>query len=310
MKWFPIIQPELDPKFQLITQPPPGYDGGDTAQREGSFALCIALLHDLDQCEGSELLDMADRYAKVLTLLNDPNHKGWLRRWPDPSYWGGQSDRFSRDQAIPNVIAMGEMGQRKALKAFILNHLKRALLFSTNTRINAALPGTPAYAWKLPDLTVLGFWSLYIRAFRAWALYPLLLAFDLDFVVSAAIKVLIYGKDSTNNDDINLINCILQAEHAMPTPWSKLAKWIYRFRPYPANSGAATNPAQSLFKCVFPGQQPRSETRSDLRTLNEALLWIIMKFACPRCFAYLLAHPSLPGWKKCPSCGFCKKEKK
>lgn len=256
MKWFPIIQPELDPKFQLITQPPPGYDSGDTAQREGSFAFCIALLHDLDECDGAELLDMAERYGKVLALLNDPNHQGWLRRWPDPVFWAGQSDRFSRDQAIPNVIAMGEMAQFKALKAFMKDHLKRALLFATNTRENAAEPGTAAYAWKLPDLTALGFWSLYIRAFRAWALYPLLLVFDLDFVVSSAIKVLIYGKDPTNNDDINLINCILQAEHAMPTPWSKLAKWIYRFRPYPANAGIATNPAQACLNAYFRGSNP------------------------------------------------------
>jgi hypothetical protein len=275
MKWFPILQPWLDPKFQLITMPPPGYDGGDTAQREGSFALCIALLHDIDQCDGLELLTMADRYAIVLKMLNDPNHPGFLRRWPDPSFWAGLSDRFSRDQAIPNIIAMGEMAQYKALRAFLLNHLRRALLFATNTRENGVMPmpntlttlqkvqyffgwrpSTPVYAWALPDLTAIGFWSLYIRAFRAWALYPLLLVLDLDFVVTAIIKVLIYAKDPSNNDDINFINCILQAEHSMPTLWSKLAKWIYRKRPYPANPGAATNPAQACLNSYFRGTNP------------------------------------------------------
>lgn len=26
---------------------------------------------------------------------------------------------------------------------------------------------------------------------------------------------------------------------------------------------------------------------------------------CPNCSAWLLNHPSLPGWLKCISCGFC-----
>lgn len=255
MKWFPILEPWLDPKFNLIAQPPPGYDGGDTAQREGSFALCIALLHDIDLCNGEELLNVTNRYSKVLDLLNDPNHPGFLRRWPDPLYWGGQSDRFSRDQSIPNVIAMGILNRPK-LKKFMINHLKRALMFTTNTRNNWAQPGTPDYAWKLPDLTMLGFWSLYIRAFRCWALYPLLLVFDLDFVVGSIIKVLSYSKDPSNNDDINHINCLLQAEHDLPTPWSKLAKWIYKFRKYPANSGNATNSAQACLNAYFRGSNP------------------------------------------------------
>jgi hypothetical protein len=275
VKWFSVLQPELDPKYQLITQPPPGYDGGDTAQREGSFALCIALLHDIDQCDGMELLVMADRYANVLALLNDPNHPGWLRRWPDPTSWAGMSNRFSRDQAIPNVIAMGELAKKPALIRFMKNHLRRALLFATNTRENGVMPAAvtlnllqriqfcfgwrpsqPTYAWAPPDITTLGFWSLYIRAFRAWPLYPLMLIFDIDFVVTALIKVLSYAKTPTNNDDINFINCILQAEHSMPTPWSKLAKWIYRYRPYPINSGTATNPAQACLNSYFRGTNP------------------------------------------------------
>jgi hypothetical protein len=263
MRFFPIVQPWLDPKYQLITQPPPGYDGGDTAQREGSFALCVALLAELGQCDTLEAMMVSSRYNVVLNLLNDPNHKGFLRRWPDPAYWGGLSDRFSRDQAIPNVIAMG-LSNKKGLKAFFKNHLKRALLFTTNTRNNWAWPpGDPrydaaAYKWKIPDLTVLGFWSLYIRAFRAWPLYPLMFLFDLDFVVSALIKVLSYGKNPTNNDDINLINCMFQAEHTMPTPWSKLAKWIYKKRPYPKMlpGQTATNPAQACLIAYFRGLNP------------------------------------------------------
>lgn len=276
MKWFPLIQPWLDPKYQLITQPPPGYDGGDTSQREGSYALAIVLLADLGLCDDDELMFTRDRYNKVIALLNDPNHPGFQRRFPDPAYWGSHSDRYSRDQAIPNVIAMGLYNQ-PALKSFMWNHLKRALLFTTNTRENGTLPATntlsawqkvqyffgwrpsyPVNAFSIPDLTALSFWSLYIRAFRAWPLYPLMLLFDLDLVVNSLIKVYSYGKNPQNNDDLNHINCLLQADISLPTPWSKLAKWIYRRRPYPAlqPGQSASNPAQACLLAYFRGVNP------------------------------------------------------
>ena len=37
-----------------------------------------------------------------------------------------------------------------------------------------------------------------------------------------------------------------------------------------------------------------------------------MSFSCPRCGAYLLDHPDpklkSEKWKKCPGCGYCRKE--
>lgn len=283
MKWLPILQPWLDPKYQLITQPPPGYDGGDAAQREGSFMFLSFMLYNLELMDDNEFFAIQDRYSKIADLLNDPNHPGFLRRFPDPSYWGSLSDRFSRDQSIPSVMGMSFLATKaqrdpsKHLQKFFKNHLKRALLFTTNTRENAVMPGpnplttfqkvkyvfgwrpsTPVYAWAPPDITVLGFWSIYIRAFRAWPMYPLMLVFDLDFVVTALTKVLSYAKDPTNNDDINFINCLLQSEISMPTPWSKLAKWIYKKRPYPQMlpGQTASNAAQACLIAYFRGSNP------------------------------------------------------
>ena len=31
---------------------------------------------------------------------------------------------------------------------------------------------------------------------------------------------------------------------------------------------------------------------------------------CPICTSWLLAHPELPGWLKCQSCGYCVKVSK
>lgn len=260
MKYFPLLEPWLDPKYKLITQPPPEYDGGDTAQREGMFMFGAFMLFNMGLMDANEMFFIQDRYAKVCDTLNDPNHPGFLRRFPDPSYWGSYSDRFSRDQAIPNVIAMSYLATKaqrdpsKHLWKFFLRHLKySALLFMDNTRANAAPADAP---WKLPDLTLLSFHSLYIRSFRAWPLYPLMLIFDLDLLVNSLIKILYYDRTSTNNDDLNHLMCLYQSELHMPTPWSKLAKWLYRFRKFPSLAGNATNPAQACLNSYFNGNNP------------------------------------------------------
>jgi hypothetical protein len=264
MKYFSLLESCLDPKYQLICQPASdNYDCGDTAQREGMFAFAAYLLHKLGKMDNNEYEFCKERYAKVISLLNDPNHLGLIRRYPDTTYWGGFSDRLSRDQSTPNVIAMGLLNGSD-LKRFFFAHLKyRALLFLTNTRANAAMPpGYPgynaaAYAWKLPDITVLSFHGLYIRAANAWLLYPLLWLTDLEILVNAIIKVISYGQTPSNNDDLSQLMCQYQSEICMPTLWSKMAKWIYnKFRPYPAQAGNATNPAQAAMNAYFNGDNP------------------------------------------------------
>lgn len=258
LKYFNIIKDWLEPRYNLIAQPPPGYDPGDSAQREGMYAIGIELLHRLGKCSDEEYDFTKVRYEEVLSRLSDPWNDGFIRRYPDPAYWGGQSDRLSRDQAIPNVVAMGFMN-RKRLSAFFWGHLKsRALLFMTNTRNNWAWPpGDPrydeqAYKWKLPDVTLFSFWGLYVRAFNSKLLYPLLWLFDLEMLGSVLVKCFIYGRDKTNNDDVNLQVELLQAMAVMPTLWSKLAAFIYKkCRPYPNNSGDTTNRAQACLNAYF-----------------------------------------------------------
>lgn len=280
MKYFPIVEPWLEPKFQLIAQSPPDYDPGDTAQREGMFMFGAFLLFNLELMDHTEFFFVQERYEKILDLLNDPNHPGFIRRYPDPSYWGGLSDRLSRDQCVPNVVAMGYCSTEAArnpsthLWSFFKAHLKRALLFTTNTRNNWAWPpGDPRYnaddyRWKLPDITFGSFHALYIRAFRNKWLYPLLLILDLDLLGSSILKAFI--KDPTQNDDLNHLMCQYQAEVSMPTPWSKLAKWIYKkYRMYPSNSGDATNPAQACMNAYFRGTNPGPKLEIIYQSINK-----------------------------------------
>ena len=258
LKYFNIIKSWLEPKYNLIAQPPPGYDPGDTAQREGMYALGIELLHRLGKCSDEEYEFTKTRYNEVLMRLSDPWHSGCIRRYPDSEYWGGQSDRLSRDQAIPNVVAMGFMNRRR-LTGFFKEHLySRALLFTTNTRKNWAWPpGHPEYnakdyKWKLPDVTFFSFWAAYIRAFQNKWLSPLLLIFDLELLCSVLVKCFIYGRDKTKNDDLNLQIELLQSMVVMPSPLSKLAVWVYKkYRPYPNNSLGATNRAQACLNAYF-----------------------------------------------------------
>lgn len=273
MKYFPIVEPWLEPKYKMIAQPPPGYDPGDTAQREGMFAIAAHILWRQDKMSYSEYQFIKERYAKVVSLLNDPNHPGLLRRYPDPDYWGGLSDRLSRDQSIANVIAMGFVG-RDDLKRFFFAHLRYgALLFTTNTRKNWAWPpGHPLYnekkyKWKAPDLTFGSFHAAYIRAFNAKWAYPLLWILDLD-LLGGAIAKLFYAKDPTNNDDVNHLITQYQAEVVMPTLWSKMAKWIYKLRRYPNNSGDAKNSAQAAMNAYFRGSNPGPKLEQVYQEIN------------------------------------------
>jgi hypothetical protein len=94
-------------------------------------------------------------------------------------------------------------------------------LFAWNVRNNDAVPGTPEYAWKIPDPTLTQVWALEIRMLRLWILYPLLILFDLETLIGNIVRYF-----QGNSSSIDIQNTIL-ATHAsktyMPTPTSRLA---------------------------------------------------------------------------------------
>ena len=117
---------------------------------------------------------------KQLTMVNGLISKeGYLRRSQVPGYWGSLWDRASRDQSMSFIIMLFHRGFN-APEIFV-SHLKRGLLFARNFRKNGVIE-TP---WKVPDYMgpFSGMWGVWIRGFRFWPLYPLLLILDLALMV-------------------------------------------------------------------------------------------------------------------------------
>jgi hypothetical protein len=133
------------------------------------------------------------------------------------------------------LVVMGCYKMNKILLRSLGRWLLR-FMFMTNTRRNGATKENHGeaygrdkrrnYNWKLPDWSPT-FIGVYIRAFRAWYLWPLLLICDLELLFSA-IKKLKWG--SKSGDDFNFISRILQAREFLPTPISYLARVVYRRR--------------------------------------------------------------------------------
>lgn len=160
-------------------------DKGDSCHRTCMYAL-------------GQLFFKNKRLNFPVTSLQDPRDKYSYLRHPDRWGWWADSDRFSRDQATPLVICLGEYGHLSRLRKFFIRHILR-LGFMTNTRRNGVWKDEAEhrrkapdwkpwnYSWKLPDYCFLEFWGLYIRAFRAWYLYPLLYICDLETLLGSII---------------------------------------------------------------------------------------------------------------------------
>ena len=75
------------------------------------------------------------------------------------------------------------------------------------------------------------FATLFIRAFRAWYLYPILLILDIELILGALFDFNLEYINRTG-DDINFVVRLLQAKETYPTPFSYLARRIYAKRPH------------------------------------------------------------------------------
>jgi len=198
-------------------------DGGDTAGREGDYFFHLGLI-------GYKFTD----FDRVLALLQVS--PGVFVR--NPTHYNDPND-FSRDQTVPLILAMGQMGRTKVLKLLLNKQIKNYFRYQNN------------------DIGAFSDVGYYIRAFKAWYLYPILFVTDLQLIVESIVRC-IQGKDPTNtSDDINHTLALLQAQYRLPTVGSWLARKIYvLFRPggiqaawdryFDPNSGA--NPFNELYK--------------------------------------------------------------
>jgi hypothetical protein len=142
---------------------------------------------------------------------------GYVRH-PDPTKWYSNPKTFSRDQLTPLLCLLGLVHSIRLFDLFV-EHLKRGLCFAWNTQQDNNIPG-----WKLPDVTGPDIWGAWIRAFRIYPLWPLLLVFDIPTLVGS----MIYRTGlSSSTIQMNQVLMTDFSTRVMPTPTSWLAKKIY-----------------------------------------------------------------------------------
>jgi hypothetical protein len=190
------------------------YDGGDSCAHGCAILYAAAVT-------GTPSLNP---WQYVSNLEKSP---GLYVRHPDPAKWYSRTNTFSRDQMTPLLALLGLLKDKKRLWQIFVRHLYHVLLFSWNTRRNDSYPDEHtgvSYAWKIPDLTIMDTWGVYIRGFRLWPLYPLLLICDLPTLVGSLIYRM---KWSDSTIQMNHIVMVDFANRIMATPVSWIAKKIY-----------------------------------------------------------------------------------
>ena len=200
-------------KFGMITTL--AGDGGDSAFHMGHYGYLSKI----------PLLEILDLF----------NYRGKMRRHPDELKWYGDWDRMYRDQSIPLIICLFKYEMFATCFLIFISHLKRGLLFTTNTRRNGTTKENHGevykydrsgkvvkrnYDWKLPDITGPSFLSIYIRGFNFWLAYPLLCFNDLFLL----LKVISFNlKPREPNQLLILLDF---SKERLPTPISWLSNLV------------------------------------------------------------------------------------
>lgn len=211
-------------KFIGKFQPDGSVELGDGLQREGMLALGEQLLRG--HRNGNVVSEI---YLPRLEALEHPTFKGFYRRSID-SDWTSDFDRYSRDQATPNVCAMGLLGLHKQLFFHLLAHILR-LGFFFNIRKNGTTKEnhgstyangtrTRDYSFRIPDIAGPSFWALYLRGFKMVGilLYPILCILDIELLLGT-----ILWKYRSGSDVLNFLCLTRYARARLPTPISWLA---------------------------------------------------------------------------------------
>lgn len=201
----------------IVGQPKQGYpdgiEGGDSLNWQGHY-------YFLRNFPNKRLLA-----AAYVADFESPRFPGLYVRHPNPkatkhgfgAYCEGNFRGCeSRDQMTGKLCFLSLVGPSKALLRTFKQHLCRGLLFANNTIRNGEDPRN--HRPKLPDLTGPDIWSLYIRGFRLWPLYPLLIIFDLHLFLTAVLQN--FKKDP---DIISHVIKVLTAQTILPTPLGWLA---------------------------------------------------------------------------------------
>jgi hypothetical protein len=213
-------------------------DGGDTCQRTGMFYFGLFL-------RGDQIAEIFDKFLDAVLLLCKD---GLLVRHPgtadSPSFWSDPKE-LSRDQQDAMIVAGGAFGVRPMLNRVLERQVKRGMFYQNM------------------DLPLLQTFSVWIRAYRAYILWPLLLITDLGFFLTWAGIMWKGRKDPDYSDDNNHIIRLLQAWKFMPTPVSWAARKLY----------AKTRPPCYGFKGKENPDMPMSMNYNETNRVMATLVW-------------------------------------
>lgn len=201
-------------------------DGGDSCHRVGMYFTLLGLMGPTQN--GKYPFSTHDHFCKMFSKHHVA--PGIFVRHPNADWDASDWDRMSRDQLHPMIMAAG-LWKKAQLKAITKGHLKRGFVFTNNTRRNGANKRNHGimeagevrnYNWKIPDPTGPEIWAIFIRAWGAWFLWPLLLIFDLESLFGS-IKWRLWP---THNIAMNHCLVTLYSAKRLPTPVSWLSRKI------------------------------------------------------------------------------------
>lgn len=231
------IQMKFD-EFGLITQ----LDGnsGDASQREGFYSFGKWVV-------GTPI--HRDEMYRVLNLLQAS--PGIFRR--HPVQFNDPNDE-SRDQMNPLIIAMGAYEIKNILRITLWNHIKRFGRYQNKD-------------WAGPVD-----WGIYVRAFRAWYLYPYLLFSDLFLILGSLINIVKSFDRGYTDDSMNHTMTLIQARHFLSTPFSWLARVLYFHYRRPSLGTIELGYKNTVVGALYWYNDPRFGGNKDLADLWETII--------------------------------------
>ena len=158
-------------------------------------------------------------------------------RHPDRNKWYGRPGRFSRDQLVAMLCGLAMSHNPWARKELFKMHFKRGFVLAWNRIRNHVYEdpaehlakSTPDVLWnprpKMPDICGPEVWALWIRVWRAWPLYPLLLVLDLESFLGA-LHWRYFRRDNVARNHLLSVYIGVQV---MPTPISILSYYATDF---------------------------------------------------------------------------------
>lgn len=175
-------------------------------------------------------------FAKLLNKLKDDEFSGKFKSHPKQV---GHQPFVSDNMSLPLLITLGAYNFKSELWAFFIFWLKGGVRKSEEPYFVGDRRGV---AFKLPSRNT-DFIGPFIRAFRAWYLWPVLFICDIQLLFNS---LQIRTRKETNTDFTHLSK-ILQAKEVLPTPFSYFARVVYKKRLFSiAPSGASYIPKNSI----------------------------------------------------------------